>query len=186
MSSVDAPEPHRRLKISALVAGGTAIVGLLIGMTTLFDWFEHKTSKPPPPVIDARLVSARLSGPHTTLRQYLIDTRQKRGGFTKRELREPGLVFDVRVRLRGHQGDKMGLRWRMSARSGRALPAGTYNQTAGWFVPSNQDHASTVPFWTPYPPVAGSYVVRFSLFDAERRPLDVRSVEFDVDDVPKV
>jgi hypothetical protein len=178
---------HRRLKISAVVAGCGAVVAVLVGLTTLFDWFETQTKDPPPPaVIDARLVSARLTGPHTTLRQYLIDTKQGRKGFTRRELLEPGLVFDVRVRLRGHKGDKMGLQWRMFARSGRTLPADIYSQTAAWFVPSNQDHAATTPFWAPYPDRSGTYVVRFTLIGADRKPLDVRNVQFDVDDVPDV
>jgi hypothetical protein len=187
MSTAETPEPRRRVKPAALVAGGAAVVGLLVGLTTLFDWFETKTKEPPPPaVIDARLVSARLTGPHITLRQYLIDTQQKSNGFTRRELGEPGLVFDVRVRLRGHKGDKMGLQWRMFARSGRTLPADIYSQTAAWFVPSNQDHAATTPFWTPYPDRRGTYVVRFTLIGADKKPLDVRNVEFNINDVPEV
>lgn len=179
-------DKRRRRKASALVGAAAAVVGLLVGLTTLFDWFESKTTEPVPQVIDARLVEARLSGPRTTLRQYLTDTNQPRSAFTRRELRELGLVFDVRVHLRGHKGDRMGLRWRMFARSGRTLPADTYSQTAGWFVPSNQNHAATTPFWTPFPDAPGRYVVRFTLLDAEGRPLDVRNVPFDVRDVPEL
>jgi hypothetical protein len=175
---------RRRLKASALVGGAAAVVGLLVGLTTLFDWFESKTTEPVPQVIDARLVAAALSGPRTTLRQYLVDTNQSVAPFTRRELRELGLVFDVRVHLRGHRGDKMGLRWRMFARSGRTLPADIYSQTAGWFVPSNQNHAATTPFWAPLPERPGSYVVRFTLLNTDGRPLDVRNVPFDVPDVP--
>jgi hypothetical protein len=185
--TTEAPtDKRRRLRTSALVGAAAAVVGLLVGLTTLFDWFESKTTEPLPPVIDARLVAARLSGPRTTLRQHLADINQPATPYTRRELREIGLVFDVRVHLRGHQGDKMGLRWRMFARSGRRLPAHTYSQTAGWFVPSNQNHAATTPFWTPFPDAPGRYVVRFTLLDTDGRPLDVRNVPFDVRDVPEL
>jgi hypothetical protein len=158
----------------------------MVGLTALFDWFEDKTSDPPPATIDARLVSASLQQTNHPLADYLADTGQPSERYTRRELRERGLVFDVRVRLRGHQGDKMGLRWRMFTRTGRGLPPDIYSQRAAWFTPANQDHARTVPFWAPYPGRPGSYFVRFSLLDGNRQPLDVRNAPFEVSEVPEL
>jgi hypothetical protein len=182
-----APEPKSdRRRVSALLAVAGAAVAVLVGLTTLFDWFEGKTSEPTPPTIDARLQSAVLQQEHNPLGQYLSDNGQSLRGLTKRELTEQGLVFAVRVRLRGHAGDKMGLRWRMFTAAGRALPADIYSQRAGWFTPANEDHARTVPFWTPYPSRPGRYLVRFTLLDSSRQPLDVRTVAFRVTKVPSL
>ena len=179
-------EPHRKRRAAQIGAALAASVALLVGLTTLFDWFEKRTTDPPPRTIDARLVSATLAERHRTLDDYLRDTSQSTGGLTRLQTREEGLVFHVRVRLRGNDGKKMGLRWRMLHADGRTVPGAIYQQTAGWFTPANQDHARTVPFWMPYPPKPGRYVVRFTLLDGDRQPLDIANVPFAVAEIPRV
>jgi hypothetical protein len=179
----------RVARIGAAVGVVAAVVGLIASLTSLFDWFQAKTTKPSitsPAHIDSRLVAAKLSQRNVPLGQYLQDNGQSSGGYTHDELAEQGLVFTVRVRLQGTVGQQISVNWRMFHSDGRALPKDIYSQTPGSFTPANEDHARTVPFWAPYPPRRGRYFIRFSLLDAKHQPLDVKSAHFTISSVPRL
>ncbi len=180
-------ERSRRLK-QALGAAG-AIVALLAGATSVFDWFEDKVDDPPKPrpappaTIDARIQAADLQIRDERLVDYMRDTGQDTTGVSVAERRERGLRFVVRVRLRGLRGIPMPLRWQMYDKpTGRRLRGAIYSQVPVTFTPANADHARTVPIWVPKPRLAGTYIVRFTLLDRRRQPLDdVTSPAFTVD-----
>jgi hypothetical protein len=167
-----------------------AVIAVLVGLTTLFDWFGGKVTDPPakpPRTIDASIEMAELQLRNETLIDYLRDTNQNVPGLTQREKREKGLRFVIRVRLRGLEGTKMPLLWQMyDQRAGARLRDPIYEQIAVDFTPENQDHARTVPLWLPYPPRPGRFIVRFSLLDPKRQPLDEETVAFAVRSVPRI
>jgi hypothetical protein len=188
-SSAKSTKRTRVARIGAAVGVVAAVVGILASLTSLFDWFQAKTttpSRPSPPHTDSRLVAARLSQRDVPLGQYLQDNGQSSRGYTHDELAEQGLVFTVRVRLKGTVGQRISVNWRMFHSDGRALPKDLYSQTAGWFTPATEDHARTVPFWAPYPLNRGRYFVRFSLLDAKHQPLDLKYVHFTISSVPRL
>jgi hypothetical protein len=161
-----------------------AVVGLLVGITTLTDWFVSKTSDPPPPQIDSQLLWAEAQNERLPLVDYLRENGMSTRGLTPRELREVGLIFAVRVRLRGTVGTPIPLQWRMFTAGGRGLPKVPYSRIAGSFTPRANDHARTVAVWVPFPPRAGRYVVRFSLLDKKGQPLDLTEAPFAVSHIP--
>jgi hypothetical protein len=168
----------------AAVGAVGAIVGVLVGVTALVDWIGKATSDPPPRQIDARIVSAETQEYSVSLAQYLRGNGRPTGGLTEREAREKGLIFSVRVRLRGNLGHEIPLRWWMFERDGDPLRGDIYSQTAGKFKPEAQDHSRTVELWIPYPPRAGDYVVRFTLLDDQGQPYDIENVPVDAPSIP--
>lgn len=91
--------PSRRLKPSQVLAVLGAVIGLLVGVTTLTDWFVSKTSDPAPKRIDSQILRAKAQNERLRLIDYLRDTGQSAKGLSRQEAREEGLVFAVRVRL---------------------------------------------------------------------------------------
>jgi hypothetical protein len=155
-----------------------AVVGVLVGLTTVTDWFERKLDEPeprPPAKIDARIDDVSLTGTRESLESYLRSTGQSLRGLTERELGEPGLLFAVRVSLTGSVGERFPLRWSLrQAETGEALPAPTYDQIGVVFTPRGREHSRRWPIWVPYPPRAGSYFLRVTLTDRKRQPVDER------------
>jgi hypothetical protein len=155
-----------------------AVVGVLVGLTSLTDWFEGKLDEPeprPPAKIDARIDDVSLTGTRESLESYLRSTGQSLRGLTERELGEPGLLFAVRVSLTGSVGERFPLRWSLrQAETGEALPAPTYDQIGVVFTPRGREHSRRWPIWVPYPPRAGSYFLRVTLTDRKRQPVDER------------
>jgi hypothetical protein len=185
-SSAKSTKRRRVARIGAAVGVVAAVVGILASLTTLFDWFQAKTTTPSPPHTDSRLVAAKLSQRDVPLGQYLQDNGQSSRDYTHDELAEQGLVFTVRVRLKGTVGQRISVNWRMFHSDGRALPKDIYSQTAGSFTPATEDHARTVPFWAPYPLHRGRYFMRFSLLDEKHQPLDLKLVHFTISSVPRL
>ena len=177
--------PSRRAK--QIFAAASALVAVLVSLTALFDWVGGKVVDPPtrpPKTIDARIEEAELQVRNERLIDYMRDINLDVSELTPMEEQEKGLRFAVRVRLRGSEGVTIPLLWQMYERTGARLGEPIYQQSPLDFTPENQDHARTVPLWLPYPPKAGQYVVRFSLLDSKRQPLDEATVAFSVRKVP--
>jgi hypothetical protein len=162
-----------------------AVVALLVGVATLFDFFERAVREPAAAAIDSRIASARLEPTRQGHGDYLREQEQSLRGYTRAELREEGLIFLVDVRLRGSLGDTLYLRYRLYRAEGRPVRGLPYNQLIGSYTAKNQEHARRSPFWLPYPPRPGRFYARFTLLDSERKPLDdVTTRPFTVDRVP--
>lgn len=132
-----------------------------------------KNGPSPPARIDARVLGVDLRSPSQRMVDYLRETNQSTAGLSKFEGAERGYVFNVRVRLRGNEDTPLPLRWSIiDARTRRPLRGPIYNQTATVFKPRGPDQARTWPFWVPYPPRKGRFVLRATLVDEKRQPLD--------------
>jgi hypothetical protein len=178
-------------RISAAAAAIAAVLAVLASLTSLLDWVGDRFgSEPvaPPRTIDARIEGAGLKSRREPLREYLEDTQQSTSGLSRLELREPGLVFTVRVRLRGGVGRDYPLVWTLyDMRRGSAVSDDLYEQEAATFRPEAATHARTWPIWVPYPGQAGRYRLDLVLQDDKRRPVDERSTEpFAIASVPSL
>jgi hypothetical protein len=175
-------------RLSQAVAGATALVGLLVGITTLVDWGGKVTADPPPPAeIDATLDVA-LQARHEPLGTYLSDTNQSTEGLTRRELREQGLVFLINVRFKGSTKRTFPATWSLyDHRRDARLPGDTYTQPIGDFKPQGPNHAREWPQWIPYPRRPGTYRLHVTLKDDEGHPVATRdSRPFRVKSVPAI
>ena len=156
------------------MGGLAAVIGLLLGITSLVDWLSGKLSQPHRPLpaeIDTRIDGLKLAAVRQPLADYLQTSGQSTAGLTPPERREQGLVFDVRIRLKGSVHQKFRLRWMIyDRRSGRRLMGPTYNQTAAIVTPKAQEHATTWPIWVTYPPRRGRYRLTVVLTNNRGRP----------------
>jgi hypothetical protein len=163
-------------RITAAIAAVGTVIGVIAAGTSLFDWFGAKVDPPPPPPpaeIDARVLGVALRSPSERLVDYLRQTNQPTAGLSRFEGAEPGYVFNVRVRLQGNQDRLLPLRWSIiDASTGRQLRDPLYTQTATVFKARGPDQARTWPIWVPYPSRKGKYLLRATLIDEERQPLD--------------
>jgi hypothetical protein len=163
-------------RLTAAIALAGTLVGLLAAATSLFDWFGGKVdppAPPPPAEIDARVLRVDLRSPSQRLVDYLRETNQSTAGLSKFQGAEPGYVFNVRVRLRGNQNNRLPLRWSIiDASTGQPLRDPLYTQTATVFEPGGPSHARTWPIWVPFPPRKGKFLLRATLIDEKRQPLD--------------
>lgn len=168
-----------------------AVVGLLVGVTSLVDWLGKTLDDPEPPPpreIDTRLTSLRIRSPRVPQEQFLRETNQPLAGASKAELRELGITFSVRVRLKGVIGKTFPLRVSLyDADSGELLRDEIFTNEQVAFTPSSPNQARTVPIWMPYPDRPGTYFARGTLIDEKRQPVDERDSDpFDVAKVPKL
>jgi hypothetical protein len=162
-----------------------AVVALLVGVATLFDFFERTVREPAAAAIDSRIQGARLEPTRQAHGEFLREQKEPVRGYSRAELREEGLIYSVDVRLRGSLGDTLYLRYRLYRSEGRPVQGPPYNQLIGQYTAKNQEHARRSPFWLPYPPRPGRYYARFTLLDDERKPLDdVTTKTFSIEDVP--
>jgi hypothetical protein len=175
-----------RARLGTAFAAVAAVVGLLVGLTSLVDWLgrQFDDPKPPPPSeIDARVGDVSLRSSAEPLETYLRSIGESLRGLTRAELREEGFVFAVRVRLTGAVGEKFPLTWSLhEAGTGSRLRGWAYNQPAQvTFVPRGREHARTWPIWVPSPGRRGSYFLRATLKDEKGLPVDERdSPDFEV------
>jgi hypothetical protein len=146
-----------------------ATVGLL-GVFVLL-WLTLKPSEGPPTKVDARIEKVTSRNVAEPLRDYLVLTRQSNRGYSPVQLRQPGYVFNVSVRILGQRGKKHPVRWSLYRRPEQRIPGPAYNRSAGDMTPESEDHASTWPVWVPYPQRRGTYFVRFTLDDQRNRPV---------------
>lgn len=171
---------HAWKRISAAAAAVAAVVAVLASLTSLFDWFDARVGSEPverPRTIDTRIEGVSFKG-RQPLGDYLRDTNQSLQGLSRRELREPGLLFTVRVRLRGGIGREFPLVWTIyDLRRQAAVSDDLYEQETVTFVPEAPSHARAWPAWVPYPPRPGRYRFDFVLQDDKRQPVDERSSE---------
>ena len=154
-----------------LVTAGT-VVGLLVGVLTLFESVRGWFTDPPPAAISTRIVDARLETVRQRLGDFLSEQQLSREGLRPRELAERGMIYTVEVRLQGGLGKTLRLRWQLYEQSGRRVPGAEFNQALGEYAPENQDHQNRARFWLPLPPRAGTYFSRFTLAERGRPPLD--------------
>lgn len=174
-----------RKRVGSAAAGLAALVGFLVGVTTLVDFAGGlDADEPPPPAIDARVSEVSLTTVREPYEHYLRATNESLGGLTKAEREEKGLVFAARVRFKGGEGDRYLLRMSVfNSRTGRPLPA--YAFDAAEFTPGAQSHGREWPVWLPYPPRPGSFFVRATILDANDQPVDEQdSKPFRVKRVP--
>jgi hypothetical protein len=157
-------KPSRPRKRWPLWAGVVtlALLGLFIVL-----WPSLKV----PGKVDARIEKVTSRNVAEPLSDYLDETRQSTRRYTAAQLRQPGYVFNVSVRIIGQRGKKFPVRWSLYRRPEARIPGPSYNRIAGDMRPESADHASTWPVWVPYPPHRGTYFVRFTLEDHRNRPV---------------
>jgi hypothetical protein len=149
-------------------------VGLLTAAVLAFSfllWTSLKPQGAPPAKVDARIERVTSRNVAEPLRDYLDETRQSNRRYTPDQLRQPGYVFNVSVRIIGQRGKKFPVRWSLYRRPEARIAGPSYNRMAGDMTPESADHASTWPVWVPYPPRRGTYFVRFTLEDQRNRPV---------------
>jgi hypothetical protein len=134
-------------------------------------WASLKPQGGPPAKVDARIAKVSSRNVAEPLRDYLDETRQSKRRYTTAQLRQPGYVFNVSVRIIGQRGKRFPVRWALYRRPEARVAGPSYNQIAGEMKPESADHASTWPVWVPYPPRRGTYFVRFTLEDQRNRPI---------------
>jgi hypothetical protein len=186
-----AEQQARQRKRSWQIFGGVAsVAALLATLTTLIDWSAKTLDEPAPPPaarIDTRISNVALRDRQMPLVDYLNSTSQSTSGLTRAELREPGLVFSVAVRLRGGVDESFPLVWTLHRQgSGAPLRAPIYNQPASvTFTPRARDHSRAWPIWVPYPPSSGTFFLRATLTNERQEPVDERESEpFLVAEIP--
>jgi hypothetical protein len=184
MSAAMRRRARSRVTPGRVIAALGALVALLAGLTSLIDWVGAKATTPPPARVDSDIVWAKQQGERVTLADYLRENGKPTQGLTKDEAGELGLMFAVRVRLRGKPDTQVELGWRMFQRDGDPLSGALYNQRAGRFTTGSRDHAATVQVWVPSPPRRGSYSLRFSLRDEQRHALDFATAAFTATRIP--
>jgi hypothetical protein len=172
-------------------AGVAAVVGLLVGVTSLVDWVSGKLDSPDPPPpqeIDARISSVELRTVREPYGDYLQMINESFPGLTEAELKEQGLVFAARVRLEGGQGKRFMLRLSLfDAKTQQRLRDPAYTLIAADFEPASQNHATSWPSWFPYPWQGGTYFLRATLLNAEKQPVDERdSQPFKITRIPPI
>ena len=172
------PKLRRRLsswrRRSRHIAAGLGVIALLgLGYALLTGGTQNPPPSPPPANIDARVVRVELRSPRERLVDYLTETSQSTAGLSDYELNEEGYVFTVRLRAKGREGQKLGLRWSLvDVETSKRLRGPIYNQPPAWFKPSGPNQARTWPIWVPHPPWKGKFVLRADLIDGKRQPLD--------------
>jgi hypothetical protein len=177
-----------RKRLTRGFAGLAALVGFLVGVTSLVDFADQRldTEEPPPPEIDARVSGVSLTTVREPYEHYLRATNQSLARLPKADRREKGLVFAARVRFKGGEGDPYVLRMSVfDSRTSRPLP--DYVFDVAEFTPGAQDHGREWPVWLPYPPRPGTFFVRATILDAKEQPVDERdSKRFRVRRVPAI
>jgi hypothetical protein len=150
-----------------------ALIAILVSATTLFDWLSDKVSDPPPvkPANRGALIeSAKVQTRAERQEDFMVATRQSTDRISESELDEKGMVWSVRVRIRGYEGEWFWLQWQMLDAEGEHLDF-PWVDTPSWFVPDSQDHWGDALVWVPYPPSTGKHQVRFSLLRSDYSPV---------------
>ena len=163
----------RGMSRGAILATVGTVVGLLVGLATLFDFFGGLFGgSPPPETISTRIESAKLEPTRQPLGDFLQEQGIPATGLSPEEKREEGLIFLVSVHLQGSLGKTVRLRCRIYNTRGHPLPGREYDQILGEYTPAGQDHDRRAPFWLPYPPRSGRYYARFTLVEDGGRTID--------------
>jgi hypothetical protein len=177
------------MSVKRIGATTAAVLAGLASLTSVIAWLQSQVKSKPVPPISSAITAARLSSEHEPLGDYWRSIHKPMSMLTKEEQAEEGLLFAVKVKLRGAPGSARLLYWSMHKASGARLKGPAYNPKgpAAKFTPESRAHAGGGPVWTPYPPRRGSYYVRFTLFDANRKPVDERKTPvFHLSSVPRL
>ncbi len=153
-----------------------AVIGLIAAALALFTTiFPGCERKPPAPRTSSEILEV-LRDPNVRLGDY-----RRREGRTPEQLpgdpRAVGNVFTVRVETKGFYGKRLPLRWTIfDADSRSALANDRFNnQLAATFRPTSaggEGQKGSVRLWIPVPSRAGSFFVRFDLYDDQGDLLD--------------
>jgi hypothetical protein len=174
-----------RKRLAAAAGGLAALVGFLVGVTTLIQFVAGLDSdEPPPAAIDARVSAVDLTTRRVPYEDYLRSTNESPAGLSEAERKEKGLVFETRVRFIGGQGEPHTLRMSLfNFRTGRPVPHNTHRVAE--FTPQAQSHGREWPAWLPYALHPGTFFARATLLDKEGKPVDQQDSEpFRVNRVP--
>jgi hypothetical protein len=171
-ASPDSSERRTRPSRGTILATAGALIGVLVGLATLFDFFDRVFGDDPPATISTRIEDARLQPTRQSLGDFLREQGVSTDGISRADQQEQGLIFLVGVHLQGNIGKTLRLRWRLYGADGRALSGRQYDQILGEYEPAGQDHDRRAPFWLPYPPRPGRYYSRFTLIDGKGTPSD--------------
>ena len=167
----------RRYRLVAIL--GTIALTLTLATAALF----AKTVLDPDfevPLFEASIVEPSFGGApgQQRLGEYLHDMGLPTTGMSRRERRELGLVFAVRIRAKGAAGTRFRVRWSMyEADSRTRLRAALYQQAALLWQAEAPDHSRTFRMWVPYPPRPGRYFLRYQLEDASGEPVAVSNTK---------
>lgn len=136
--------------ISAAAVG--VIIAAIVGLPPVVDWVRRTIDPPPPVEIDIKVESVELTREREPLERYLRRIAQPLDGLSAVERREPGLEFDVDVRLTGVVGKPFPLLWTLiDADTGQPLADDLYRQEAVVFRPRVNKDARGWPIWVPIP-----------------------------------
>jgi hypothetical protein len=168
------------------VAAVGAVIAVLVSLTSVVDWVSRKIDPPAPAVMDAQVESVTLAREREPLEGYLRRTGQSLRGLTRQDRREPGLEFNVAVRLKGAVGKPFPLVWTLTDdKTGRPLSDDLYRQEAVVFTPRAAEDARTWPIWVPYPERPGRFRLDVSLTDEKHQPVDqLDSEPFSIRTIP--
>jgi hypothetical protein len=176
-----------RKRLAGVAGGLAAVVGFLVGVTTLVDFAGRLDSdEPPPAAIDARVSDVDLLTTREPYEDYLRSTNESLAGLSEAERKEQGLVFATRVRFTGGAGEPHLLRMTVfNSRTGR--PVRGYTFPVAEFTPQAQSHGREWPAWLPYPLRPGTYFVRATILDPQKKPVDQQDSDpFPVERVPRL
>lgn len=117
--------------------------------------------------------AAACSPPGRGAWNYLDEVRPTDArAYTRAELRRRGYSFLLDLSEEGPKGTHLHLRWALYDADGGRVPGRDYAQVSADFTTSATRQDRTWPVWVPHPPRQGRYLVRFTLEDEQRRPVD--------------
>ena len=185
-SSAESTNRTRVARIGAAVGVVAAVVGILASLTTVFDWFQAKTTSNVPRPHRFTACCREALQRDVPLGQYLQDNGQPSRGYTHDELAERGLVFTVRVRLKGTVGQRISVNWRMFHSDGRTLQKTSIPRPpAGSPPPPRTTHArSRFGLPTRFTEAATSYGFRCLTRNTSRSISEY--VHFAISSVPRI
>jgi hypothetical protein len=173
-SSPTSAGPSRRAALR-LAAATVGVVAVAAGAWAVLQWVAPEADRSSGSTIDTRIVDVARQAP-AKLGDVLNDTNQPTRGYTRAQLRQTGMVFALRIRLRGERGNRFPLRWFMTdADHATRLRGDSYDQVPAIFQPRSDNHSRTWPVWVPYPPYRGRFRVTFVLNNAKQEPVDQKT-----------
>jgi hypothetical protein len=142
--------------------------------TTIFPGCERK---PPAPRTSSEILEV-LRDPNVRLGDFREGQKLTEQQFPG-DAQVVGNRFTVQIETKGFYGKRLPLRWTMfDADSRTALARDRFNnQLAATFRPTSAEsegQKGSVRLWIPLPPRAGSFFVRFDLYDDQGALLDTQ------------
>jgi hypothetical protein len=148
-----------------LAASLGAIVALVASVVAL--WREFSPTDPPAADTpkDAVILEITFRDKNRRFGDFLDDVHREaeKKSYTNARLDKVGLVFNVKVEIKGRNGVPLEIRYTMlNDENGEHI----YDDRIGREItPDASVDRGTVPTWVPAPPRTGRYVVRFDITD---------------------